>query len=83
MALLGVAKYWGEDVTLILEEAAFGWEVWGMWTQVVVWCVWWPAWVCAGVVASSCWWSREEESGDYVALRAEEVVEEKEGKKEL
>lgn len=29
----------------VLKEAAFGWDVWGMNTQVVVWCVWWPAWV--------------------------------------
>jgi len=32
-------------VSGVLKEAAFGWDVWGMNTQVVVWCVWWPAWV--------------------------------------
>ena len=34
----------------VLKEAAFGWDVWGMNTQVVVWCVWWPAWVVGMVL---------------------------------
>ena len=34
----------------ILAEAAFGWKVNGMWTQVVVWCVWWPAWFVGSVL---------------------------------
>ncbi|KAA8909205.1 Gaa1-like protein [Sphaerosporella brunnea] len=54
-ALLGVAVYMREGVERILLEAAFGWRVWGMWTQVVVWCVWWPAWVAAGVGVVSSW----------------------------
>ncbi|OAA34592.1 Glycosylphosphatidylinositol:protein transamidase complex, GAA1 component [Beauveria brongniartii RCEF 3172] len=29
----------------ILMEASFGWNVWGMYTPIVVWCVWWPSWV--------------------------------------
>ncbi|ETS84038.1 hypothetical protein PFICI_05914 [Pestalotiopsis fici W106-1] len=33
----------GLDV--ILQEAAFGWDVWGMYTPLVIWCVWWPAWI--------------------------------------
>jgi glycosylphosphatidylinositol transamidase len=37
--------YWQIPVGEILKEAAFGWNVWGMNTQVVVWCVWWPAWL--------------------------------------
>lgn len=32
-------------MSYVLKEAAFGWDVWGMNTQVVVWCVWWPAWI--------------------------------------
>ncbi|KAF3911638.1 hypothetical protein AA313_de0201873 [Arthrobotrys entomopaga] len=44
-ALFIVAGYWGLGVEDILREASFGWWVWGMWTPVVVWCVWWPAWV--------------------------------------
>ncbi|APA14110.1 hypothetical protein sscle_12g088800 [Sclerotinia sclerotiorum 1980 UF-70] len=48
--LLVGAKYWGLDVGDVLVEAAFGWDVWGMTTQVVVWCVWWPAWVVGGIL---------------------------------
>ncbi|KAI5793225.1 Gaa1-like protein [Geopyxis carbonaria] len=59
-ALVGVAVYWKEDVALILGEAAFGWSVWGMWTQVVVWCVWWPAWILAGVAVASTWFVEPE-----------------------
>ncbi|KAE8350866.1 rhomboid protein 2 [Aspergillus coremiiformis] len=45
VALLGGCWYTGVSVETVLTQAAFGWDVWGMWTQVVVWCVWWPAWV--------------------------------------
>lgn len=47
----GVALYLKKDVAALLAQASFGWHVWGMWTQVIVWLVWWPAWVIAGVVA--------------------------------
>ena len=50
VALAGIAKYWGVGIDEVLREAAFGWWISGMWTQVVVWCVWWPAWVCGGVL---------------------------------
>ncbi|MCJ1457909.1 Glycosyl phosphatidyl inositol protein transamidase complex subunit [Mycoblastus sanguinarius] len=43
---------WGADVSEVLAEAAFGWRVYGLWTQVVVWCVWWPAWLAGGVLVS-------------------------------
>jgi len=42
--------YWGLGIKEVLTQAAFGWDVWGMNTQVVVWCVWWPAWVVGGVL---------------------------------
>ncbi|PYH46859.1 rhomboid protein 2 [Aspergillus saccharolyticus JOP 1030-1] len=45
VVLLVACSYFGTDVQTVLTQAAFGWDVWGMWTQVVVWCVWWPAWV--------------------------------------
>lgn len=48
--LFAGAKYWGLDVGDVLVEAAFGWDVGGMTTQVVVWCVWWPAWVVGGML---------------------------------
>jgi glycosylphosphatidylinositol transamidase len=31
----------------VLQTAAFGWWVYGLWTQVIVWLVWWPAWFAA------------------------------------
>ncbi|CAG7916237.1 unnamed protein product [Penicillium olsonii] len=51
--LLGVCWYTNVSVETVLTEAAFGWDVWGMWTQVVVWCVWWPAWLIGGVLLGS------------------------------
>jgi GPI-anchor transamidase subunit GAA1 len=42
--LFAGAQYWGLGIGEVLKEAAFGWDVWGMNTQVVVWCVWWPPW---------------------------------------
>ena len=45
-----MAAYWRLSVGEILFEAAFGWWVWGMWTQVVVWCVWYPAWLVGATV---------------------------------
>jgi glycosylphosphatidylinositol transamidase len=35
----------------VLRQAAVGWHVCGTYSPLVVWCVWWPAWVAAGVVA--------------------------------
>lgn len=42
--------YWRINLSELLEEAAFGWDVWGMHTQVVVWCVWWPAWLVGSII---------------------------------
>lgn len=42
--------YWELSVGEVLKEAAYGWNVWGMNTQLVVWCVWWPAWLVGGVL---------------------------------
>jgi GPI-anchor transamidase subunit GAA1 len=42
----------GVDVQKVLMEAAFGWRVWGLWTQVIVWCVWWPAWLAGGIAVA-------------------------------
>lgn len=54
-ALWAIGRYWELPVTEILAEAAFGWRVWGMWTQVVVWCVWYPAWVVGAVGVAGSW----------------------------
>ncbi|KAI9666377.1 MAG: Glycosyl phosphatidyl inositol protein transamidase complex subunit [Bathelium mastoideum] len=35
----------------ILTAASLGWHIHGLWTQVVVWLVWWPAWFAGSVVA--------------------------------
>jgi GPI-anchor transamidase subunit GAA1 len=42
--------WWELGIGSVLKEAAFGWDVWGMTTQVVVWCVWWPAWLVGMVL---------------------------------
>ncbi|TVY20009.1 GPI transamidase component GAA1 [Lachnellula arida] len=55
--LFAGAQYWGLGIGEVLKEAAFGWDVWGMNTQVVVWCVWWPAWL-TGMVSL---WGRPRE----------------------
>ncbi|KAL8668098.1 MAG: hypothetical protein Q9202_000076 [Teloschistes flavicans] len=47
-----VCKLVGVDAGAVLAEAAFGWKVSGLWTQVVVCCVWWPAWMVAAVIVS-------------------------------
>lgn len=51
--LVACSIYWNVPVRDILIEAAFGWNVWGMRTQVVVWCVWWPAWLLGTVIMAS------------------------------
>jgi glycosylphosphatidylinositol transamidase len=48
--LYSAATAWGVGVGSVLQETAFGWHVWGMYTPVVVWCVWWPAWLVGSVL---------------------------------
>lgn len=54
--LAGWSVYWhgglggSGGVGEVLQEAAFGWRVWGMYTSVVVWGVWWPAWLVGAVL---------------------------------
>ena len=50
--MLAACKAWGVHVEEVLVEAAFGWTAHGLWTQVVVWCIWWPAWTVGSVVCS-------------------------------
>ena len=49
--LLAGALIWGLDLGFVLQQAAFAWDVSGMYSPVVVWCVWWPAWLAASVTA--------------------------------
>ncbi|PGH32698.1 rhomboid protein 2 [[Emmonsia] crescens] len=51
--LLAACHYGQIPVSAVLTEAAFGWDVWGVWTQVVVWCMWWPAWQCGCLLLAS------------------------------
>ncbi|KAK3984949.1 putative GPI transamidase component GAA1 [Cladorrhinum sp. PSN332] len=48
--LLASAAYWQVSITTILSEAAVAWHVCGTYSAVVVWCVWWPAWLAGCVV---------------------------------
>lgn len=50
MVVIAGTRYWGLGIGKVLKEAAYGWDVWGMNTQVVVWCVWWPAWLVGMVL---------------------------------
>ena len=52
VVLVAACRAWNVVVEDVLIEAAFGWKVHGLWTQVIVWCVWWPAWIVGGVVCS-------------------------------
>jgi glycosylphosphatidylinositol transamidase len=45
-------KLLGADLTEVLRLAAVGWNVWGMWTQLVVWVVWFPAWVVGTTIVA-------------------------------
>ncbi|KAI1758807.1 Gaa1-like protein [Hypoxylon sp. FL1150] len=40
----------GVGIEAVLQGAAFGWHVWGMYTPLVVWCIWWPAWLVGQLV---------------------------------
>ncbi|CAK7222327.1 Glycosyl phosphatidyl inositol protein transamidase complex subunit [Sporothrix bragantina] len=48
--LVACCLWWQLDISEALRLAAFGWDVWGMYTAVVLWCVWWPAWLVGSVV---------------------------------
>jgi glycosylphosphatidylinositol transamidase len=42
----------GADLATVLREAAVGWAVYGLRTQVVVWLVWFPAWVVGSTIVA-------------------------------
>ena len=52
VVIWAVCRWSGISVEEVLTEAAFGWKVWGLWTQVVIWCVWWPAWLIGAMFVS-------------------------------
>ncbi|CCF39866.1 hypothetical protein CH063_10586 [Colletotrichum higginsianum] len=49
-ALYSVSSYFNISIGEVLKEAAFGWDVWGMYTPVIIWGVWWPAWLMGSVI---------------------------------
>ncbi|PFH63310.1 hypothetical protein XA68_14962 [Ophiocordyceps unilateralis] len=49
LVMLTAAQLWDVPVAEVLREASFGWNVWGMHTAVVVWCLWWPAWLVGAI----------------------------------
>lgn len=53
MALYVISWYSGKDLAWILIEIAKGWLAQGVWSNLVIWSVWWPAWVLGGVVIFS------------------------------
>ncbi|KAI2635579.1 GPI transamidase component GAA1 [Hypomontagnella submonticulosa] len=50
VVVLGGSLLAGVGVHEVLREAAFGWNVWGMYTPLIIWCVWWPAWLVGEIV---------------------------------
>lgn len=50
---VGVWWYGEQGLGVVLAELAKGWVAQGVWTEFVVWGVWWPAWVVAGTVGWS------------------------------
>lgn len=50
---VGVWWYGEQGLGVVLAELAKGWVAQGVWTEFVVWGVWWPAWVVAGTVSWS------------------------------
>ena len=58
--IIAATYYWGAGVVNVLVQAAEGWHVWGMWTQLVVWLVWWPAWFAGAVVVAGTLFTNEE-----------------------
>lgn len=34
-------------LTELLRESSFGWNVRAIYTPIVIWCIWWPAWLVA------------------------------------
>ncbi|KAL9603674.1 MAG: hypothetical protein Q9219_000993 [cf. Caloplaca sp. 3 TL-2023] len=52
IVVLALCKISGVNPEAVLAGAAFGWKVSGLWTQLVVCCVWWPAWLVGAVIIS-------------------------------
>jgi len=66
MAQTGAAEEGVEKlVQTVLEQVAFGWNVWGSWGVVVgVFGIWWPAWTVSALGVASSWYTSEDAGGD-------------------
>lgn len=53
LVIYALSYYLKQDLGWILLEIAKGWTAQGVWSNLVVWNVWWPAWVIAGAVLFS------------------------------
>ena len=60
VVILAACKFWGWNVVDVLMEAAVGWHVWGLRTQLIVWLVWWPAWFAGAVLLASSVYTGEQ-----------------------
>jgi glycosylphosphatidylinositol transamidase len=59
IVIIAASSLWNvPDVSLsqVLAMATTGWWIHGLWTGVVVWLVWWPAWFTASFLAGSGRW---------------------------
>lgn len=48
--LYGVSSWVGQGLDGMLMEMARGWVAQGVWTSLVIWGLWWPAWIVGGGV---------------------------------
>ncbi|KAI1808669.1 Glycosylphosphatidylinositol:protein transamidase, GAA1 component [Daldinia bambusicola] len=71
VVLLAGSALAGVGIRHVLEEAAFGWHVWGVYTPLLVWCVWWPAWLVGQIVVLG------QPRGEKEAVEAVEALGEK------
>lgn len=53
LVLYALSWYLQKDLSWLLLEIAKGWSAQGVWSNLVIWNIWWPAWVLGGVVLSS------------------------------
>lgn len=53
VALYASSWYLEKDLAWVLTEVAKGWLAQGVWSNLVIWSVWWPAWVLGCVVLFS------------------------------
>ncbi|KJX98783.1 Glycosylphosphatidylinositol:protein transamidase [Zymoseptoria brevis] len=52
-AIYASSWYLKKDVSWLLMEVAKGWVAQGVWSHLMIWSVWWPAWILGGIVLYS------------------------------